>query len=93
MPGLIGSDQSEVFTTFRDHLAALLNGTVTDARLSLIHVRNTDHAQVTFRRNSLAITAPVAADLFLYVGQTLRVAKIADQRWKLRTVGYREAGN
>ena len=89
MPGLTGREPQEAFERFRDHLGRLLNRTVTDARLSLIHVRNDDKAQITFRNGSTPIAAPVANDLFLYVGQNLRVARQQDKTWKLRTTGYR----
>ncbi len=90
MPGLTGRDPKEVFETFRDHLGRLLNRTITDAPLSLIHARNEDRAQVAFRRGQASIAAPVFTnDLFLYIGQVLRVAQQRDGSWKLRTVQYR----
>lgn len=90
MPGLSGRDPKEAFDTFRDHLAKLLNRTVTDARLSLIHVRNADRAQITFRQGRIPIAASVFAnDLFLYIGQFVRVTQQADRSWKLRTIEYR----
>jgi hypothetical protein len=90
LPGLVGRDPKDAFDKFRDHLGWLLNKTITDARLSLIHVKNEDKAQVSFRQNSIPIAASVFAnDLFLYIGQTLRVTQQADKTWKLRTVEYR----
>lgn len=89
MPGLTGRDPKEAFDKFREHLARLLNQTVTDARLSLLHVRDEDRAQLSFRQGLTPIAAPVATDLFLYVGQTLRAARQSDKTWLLRTVSYR----
>lgn len=91
MPGLVGRDPKEAFSQFRDHLAALLNKTVTDARLSLVHLYGRDRAQISFRENNEAIVAPLrnVNDLFLYIGQTLRVSQQPDKTWKLRTTEYR----
>jgi len=90
LPGLIGRDPKEAFDLLRNHLAVLLNGTITDARLSLIHLRNEERAQISFRQGQISIAAPVFAnDLYLYIGQNLRVTRQLDRTWKLRTVEYR----
>ncbi|GAC1436248.1 MAG: hypothetical protein NVS1B11_20300 [Terriglobales bacterium] len=46
-------------------------------------------AQITFRQGQMPIAAPVAPDLFLYIGQTLQVIQQSDKSWKLRTGAYR----
>jgi hypothetical protein len=90
LPGLQGRDPKEVFDEFRDYLASVLNKTVTDARLSLVHARNSDRAELSFRKSEASICAPVLApDLFLYIGQILRVTQQPDRSWRLRTVQYR----
>lgn len=90
MAGLSGRDPKQAFDKFRDHLATLLNRTITDARLALIHIRNEDRAQISFRLGRVPIAAPVFAnDLFLYIGQVLRVKQQPDRTWTLRTVEYR----
>jgi hypothetical protein len=90
LPGLLGREPKEVFENFREHIGRVLNKTVTDARLSLIHKRGSTQAMLSFRQGDLPTAVPVfAKDVFLYVGQTLRVNQEPDKSWKLRTVQYR----
>lgn len=87
MPGLTGTDPREVFQTFREHVAKLLNQTVTDARLSLA-VTRTD-ARISFRQAGEDIAATLfGSQLHLYVGQVLTAEQQADRTWRLRTLRY-----
>jgi hypothetical protein len=89
VPGLIGRNPKEAFDKFRDHVAGVLNRTVTDTRLALIHLRDSPSAEITFRSGTEAIAAPLFGnDLFLWAGQELRVDPLQDGSWKLRTVRY-----
>lgn len=90
MPGLIGRDPTEAFDEFRAHLSRLLNRTITDAPLSLRELRGEGRALISFRKNDLAVAAPIrhTDDFFLYIGQNLRVAQQADKTWRLRTTRY-----
>lgn len=87
MPGLIGRDPKEAFDTFRDHIAGILNKTITDSRLSLVHRHNS--AEIAFRHENVAFAAPLfARDLFLSIGQKLRVDLQSGGTWRLKTLQY-----
>ena len=91
MPGLIGDRPSDAFREFREHIGHLLNTTVTDARLSLLHTQDKPYATVTFRDDDdIATAAPLRAGsrLFLFLSQDLIVEEQQDRTWKLRTITY-----
>ena len=88
MPGLIGATPERIFSTFRDHLASLLNGTITDARLGLVVYGK--EATIAFG----SADRPEAALLrsgrwFLALGQNLRAIRQGERSWRLRTIQYR----
>lgn len=90
MAGLVGARPAEVFREFQEHIAGLLNRTVTDAPLSLTHKQNNPFATVTFRDElRVAIAAPLfGSSLFLFFSQDLVVEDQGNKSWKLRTVKY-----
>lgn len=91
MAGLIGRTPREVFLNFHDHIQGLLNRTITDARLSLLHSeKHQTRASVDFRRNNEPIAAPLfKPGIFLYIGQFLIVQQQPDKTWKLKTTQYK----
>ena len=91
MAGLIGRTPRDVFVTFHAHITGLLNRTITDAPLSLIHnEKRQTRASIDFRRNNEAIAAPLfKPGIFLCIGQLLEVEQQKDKTWKLRTIQYR----
>ena len=90
MAGLVGVRPAEVFRAFQQHIAGLLNRTVTDAPLSLTHKQNHSFAAVTFRdEQKVAIAAPLfGSSLFLFFSQDLIVEDLGNKTLKLRTVKY-----
>lgn len=90
MPPLTGDRPAEAFRQFQDHIGRLLNCTVTDAPLSLIHPKDKPYATVTFRDEAeIATAVPLfASRLLLYLSQSLRVEHQTDGTWKLRTMTY-----
>jgi hypothetical protein len=87
---LTGDRPGDVFRQFRDHISRLLNQTITDAPLSLTHVKDRPYAQFAFRDESnVAMAAPLfSGGLFLAVAQDLAVEQQPDKTWRLRTVRY-----
>ena len=91
MAGLTERTPRDVFVTFHAHISRLLNRTITDARLSLLHPeKHQTRASIDFRRNNQAIAAPLfKPGIFLYIGQFLEVEQQQNKAWKLRTTQYR----
>lgn len=90
MSALVGDKPSDVFRQFREHIGRLLNVTITDARLSLVHSAERPYATITFRDEAeIATAAPLRGSrLFLYLSQDLLVEEEHKKIWKLRTMAY-----
>lgn len=82
--------REKFFDNFETILAACLNQTITDAPLSLTHVKDRRFAQFAFRDNAdMPMAAPLfGGDLFLAVSQHLEVVQQPDKAWRLRTLEY-----
>jgi hypothetical protein len=87
---LIGDRPGEIFRKFRDYISHLLNTTITDAPLHLVHRKDAPYAHFAFRdEQDIAMAAPLFLDgLFLAVSQDLEVEQLADKTWRLHTVEY-----
>ena len=85
---MTGDRPGDVFRQFREHISHLLNQTITDAPLSLAHVKDRPYAQIAFRdENEVAMAAPLfSGGLFLAVAQDLAVEQQADKTWRLHIV-------
>ncbi|HVO62234.1 MAG TPA: hypothetical protein VMT53_14955 [Terriglobales bacterium] len=86
---MIGDRPGDVFRHFRDHISSLLNRTITDARLSLTHLKDKPFAQFAFRDEAdMPIAAPLfSKNLFLAASQHLEVRPEAG-KWRLYTLEY-----
>jgi hypothetical protein len=90
---LTGERPGDVFREFRDHISGVLNKTITDARLSLIHRKSKPQfAQFAFAfrdEREIAMAAPLfGCNLFLALSQQLEAEQEAEKTWRLRTLEY-----
>ena len=87
---MIGARPGDIFRQFRDHIARLLNLTITDAPLSLVHRKDALFATFAFRDvQDVAMAAPLfSGGLFLAVSQDLAVERRENRTWRLRTMEY-----
>jgi hypothetical protein len=89
MPGLTGRTPDEAFEFFRQHIATLLNRTITDGRVSCRQIRGTNDANLRFAQGGDPVAVPLFGNrLFLYLAQYLTAEREPDKTWRLRTLQY-----
>jgi len=86
--GLVASKPEKLFRQFRSHVAAVLNRTVTDCRVSLLLVGQ-DRAKISTGVAEDPVAGPLRKPgLYLYVGQDLQAVRETKKKWRLRTIQY-----